>query len=37
MHRAWERRILTTVVVRRDHPERLIEILLNGAPPPFEE
>jgi hypothetical protein len=33
VERAWEGRILTTVVVRRDHPERLIEILLHGAPP----
>ena len=36
VERAWEERILTTVVVHRDHPERLLEILLHGAPPPFE-
>jgi hypothetical protein len=33
VERAWEERILTTVVVHRDHPERLVEILLHGAPP----
>jgi hypothetical protein len=33
VERAWEERILTTVVVHRDHPERLLEILLHGAPP----
>ena len=36
VERAREDRILTTVVVRRDHPDRLLEILLHGAPPPFE-
>jgi hypothetical protein len=33
VQRAWEERILTTVVVRHDHPERPIEIMLHGAPP----
>jgi hypothetical protein len=36
VERAWEERILTTVVVHRHHPERLVEILLYGSPPPFE-
>jgi hypothetical protein len=37
VEQAWRRRILITVEVRRDHPERPIEIILHGAPPPFEE
>jgi hypothetical protein len=30
---AWMRRITTTVVLRRHHPERPFEIILHGAPP----
>ncbi|MGO9266841.1 MAG: protease pro-enzyme activation domain-containing protein [Candidatus Binataceae bacterium] len=37
VQRAWAHRILTTVIVRHDHPERPIEIILHGAPPPSEE
>jgi kumamolisin len=33
---AWAQRIFTTVMVRHDHPERPLEILLHGAPPVFE-
>jgi hypothetical protein len=36
VERALEQRILTTVVVHGQHPERLVEILLHGSPPPFE-
>jgi hypothetical protein len=34
--RAWEERILTTVVARHDHLEALLEIVLHGEPPHFE-
>ena len=37
VHRAWAHRILTTVLVHHDHPERPIEITLHGAPPLLEE
>jgi hypothetical protein len=33
VERAWMRRILTTVVVRREDPRRPLEIVLHGAPP----
>jgi hypothetical protein len=36
VQRAWEDRILATVVVRRDHSEQLLEILLHGASPHLE-
>jgi hypothetical protein len=31
--RAWMSRIVTTVIVRKDHPELPIEIILRGIPP----
>jgi hypothetical protein len=37
VHSAWAHRILTTVHVHHHHPERPIEIILHGAPPPFEQ
>jgi hypothetical protein len=37
VQRAWAHRILTTVILHRDHPERKFEIILHGAPPPSEE
>jgi hypothetical protein len=37
VQRAWSQRILMTVVLRNDHPKRPFEIILHGAPPPYEE
>jgi hypothetical protein len=37
VQRAWAQRILTTVVLRHGHPRRPFEIILHGAPPPYEE
>jgi hypothetical protein len=34
---AWKHRILITVVVHHGKPERPIEIIFHGAPPPVEE
>ena len=33
VERAWMHRILTTVVARRDDPDRPLEVILHGAPP----
>ena len=37
VQRALAQRILITVILRHDHPERPFEIILHGAPSPFEE
>ncbi|HUB81304.1 MAG TPA: S53 family peptidase [Bryobacteraceae bacterium] len=37
VNRAWTGRILTTVLVHRDRPERPLEIILKGAPLLLEE
>jgi hypothetical protein len=34
---AWAKRILTTVTWRHERPDIPFEIILHGAPPPFEE
>jgi hypothetical protein len=37
VQQAWKQRILITILVHYDQRERPIEIILHGAPPPFEE